>query len=511
MRSLFPYKWYTSFWFSWLVLSIVYFFIVLALNGETSLVYIIGLFVPIGPFSAFFAPDGILLLILFIFLTDALSWSFGIKNVFSKIFFNVYILLFVTWAIESWFLGGWPSLVAFEWDNNVSSHPYLIAERLILFSFLLLIAIGIIRKIISRSRANHFHESGHNYESSGSNLKMEYSHHSSFVPISISAIMLLIGGGLYLFWMNIDRSTEPAMDEIASEKPAPTQSNATLASYKTYSDSEWDFDFTYPSAYALSLKYFGNGSIDNVILGSNDVIIRRTMSEGIDSNGKFGTVKILWNGVDWIRKESGEKDGAPVTSFAVPEFNTDSGLPVFAGATKGHEWGRYAYIVALSRIRFLIIEGIDGEPLIKLVKSIQMKGAKLLTYDDVNFLNFKYPEDFKIFKGTDPSVMQVFIYPQPQPIEFGPFMSFTVHNSSGLGLINDIKNRYKDSFISSEFISISGREWIRAVIRDNYFENVVYEYYYAPYKSGTYIEVIYSKGPYATEFFKILSSVNGPQ
>lgn len=132
-----------------------------------------------------------------------------------------------------------------------------------------------------------------------------------------------------------------------------------------------------------------------------------------------------------------------------------------------------------------------------------------ISYNDTQFLDFKYPKDFKIVKDQDPSQLQLSIYPQPQPIEFGPVLSLTVYNNSEADLLNDIKNRYKKLFVSSEQVNINNRDWIHAVIINDYFEDVVHEHYFTPYKKGGYLEVVYSKGPYASDFLKIISTLSG--
>ena len=127
-------------------------------------------------------------------------------------------------------------------------------------------------------------------------------------------------------------------------------------------------------------------------------------------------------------------------------------------------------------------------------------------YDESRyFISLKYPKNFKLVSDVDK--LQLTLYPQPQPIEFGPFMTVRViidpKNLSGYSqnLIDIVKNKYKDEYISSEETLINNNKWVHAKIKDGYFNEVVNEYYFTNYRKAEYLEIIFSKDSNSSVFF----------
>ncbi len=160
--KLFPYKWYLSYWFIWILVSIIYigiFFI----TGE--LFRSLGVIVPIGPFSWLYmldAPVTGLVFILSIIFADKLAFSIiGIRRSVMKLIFNFYMLLFITFFIDSIIFGGWYSFIAIfdetgpigddgvpaAWTALVQSQPIVMISKLMWLSIILVLSISIIRNV----------------------------------------------------------------------------------------------------------------------------------------------------------------------------------------------------------------------------------------------------------------------------------------------------------------------------------------------------------------------------
>lgn len=136
--------------------------------------------------------------------------------------------------------------------------------------------------------------------------------------------------------------------------------------------------------------------------------------------------------------------------------------------------------------------------------------SDVVTYIKSNFPRFSYPKDMKIKEGDNTEYPSVVVYPLPQPIEFGPFLSVTLYGMGAKDLVANIQDQYKGNLISHEIVKVSNLSWIHAVIRDDYFGTVQNEYYFLPFRGNKYIAVVYSKNdPHARDFYKILSTIDG--
>ena len=158
--KLFPYKWYLSYCFSWILLSVGY-FATFFIAGE--LFPTLGLLVPIGPFSWLYvigAPVTGLLFILTLIFADKVSFSIlGIKKVITKIIFNLYLLLFVTCFIDTVGFGSWYSFMAVfgqtpwgsdswaqkQYDLFAQQYHVPLISKLVLISILLIVGVALIR------------------------------------------------------------------------------------------------------------------------------------------------------------------------------------------------------------------------------------------------------------------------------------------------------------------------------------------------------------------------------
>lgn len=133
------------------------------------------------------------------------------------------------------------------------------------------------------------------------------------------------------------------------------------SSAKTYSDTIFGFSFSYPQSWNVSTD--ANGTLSVGLPNSNvaPITVKKTSGTGTDSNGKFGSVIVSFNGSQWVRQQSNERDGGLTSPTPTnPVLYTASGLPIFSGAILTHGWGIYSYIVALSHTKFLTIEGSDN-------------------------------------------------------------------------------------------------------------------------------------------------------
>lgn len=160
--KLFPYKWYLGYWFTWLILTVVYFVFFFINEDITKLSSTIGLFVPIGPFSMYAMLNAPITGLLFIFtflLADKFAFKYmGIKRSFTKITFNLYVLLFVTCFVDTIGFGSWLSLmlifnqspVGEEDKFNLFLQQYHIPviTNVVLLSALAIIAITLVRNMI---------------------------------------------------------------------------------------------------------------------------------------------------------------------------------------------------------------------------------------------------------------------------------------------------------------------------------------------------------------------------
>ncbi|MSU55991.1 MAG: hypothetical protein EXS51_01640 [Candidatus Taylorbacteria bacterium] len=180
--------------------------------------------------------------------------------------------------------------------------------------------------------------------------------------------------------------TDKNTGKVVANSPAfliSKEQRATCATTqtKTYSDTIFGFSFSYPKTWTISTDSTGTLSVG--LQGSNVALttIKKTSGTGTDSNGKFGSVVVSFNGSQWVRQQSNERDGGLTSPTpTTPVLYTASGLPIFSGAILTHGWGRYSYIVALSHTKFLTIEGsdnsVDGpynpdnDPTLSLIKTV---------------------------------------------------------------------------------------------------------------------------------------------
>ncbi len=178
----------------------------------------------------------------------------------------------------------------------------------------------------------------------------------------------------------IDEQTKMLEDKIIdSIKFASSTDQSTQNLTKTYVEQTFGFSFSYPDSSVITTDKDGN---INITSSTSPFIIKKTTDTGRDSNGKFGEVKIAFTNNQWTIQLSNQNSGGLSSPIPVSaDSMTDSGLPVFSGATRGHGWGRYSYIIALSHTKFLTIEGPDNttdgqyseatDPTLKIVKTIR--------------------------------------------------------------------------------------------------------------------------------------------
>ena len=136
MKKLFPYQWYTSFWFSWLVVTAIYLLLSFAgglgVYQGTFLGYVTGLFglvTPIGVFSFMASLEGWRMVAFLIVAVSVLGvdaavarFASGPFSPFLKIMFNIAILFVLTFLVDLVLYQAWPSLTIFL-NGGITTAP----------------------------------------------------------------------------------------------------------------------------------------------------------------------------------------------------------------------------------------------------------------------------------------------------------------------------------------------------------------------------------------------------
>jgi hypothetical protein len=112
MKKIFPYPFYLSFWFWWLVLTVVYIFVMNVTNYEFSRTSaLLGMFVPVGQYGALglatlatatiLAPIvPVLVMLATIIFSDYFLYKWGVQSPLVKMLLILVLLFLLTLAVD---------------------------------------------------------------------------------------------------------------------------------------------------------------------------------------------------------------------------------------------------------------------------------------------------------------------------------------------------------------------------------------------------------------------------
>ncbi|GEM_PF-5675366 len=152
------------------------------------------------------------------------------------------------------------------------------------------------------------------------------------------------------------KSIEESILKSFSGMPIPSNQGSVPEVSKKYTDNDFGFTFTYPTAWQLATKVIGSYGNTLVLTqpnGDSISVAKVSDVQVLNQDAKFGNVLYYFNVANntWMTIGDSERgDDATYAVPATPSFYTNSGSPVFGGR------GRWKTdIIALSYNNFLVV------------------------------------------------------------------------------------------------------------------------------------------------------------
>ncbi len=133
----------------------------------------------------------------------------------------------------------------------------------------------------------------------------------------------------------------------------------------------------------------------------------------------------------------------------------------------------------------------------------------LKTYRDVIYgFAFEYPTNFTLQKISTSSII---FYPQPQPIEFGPYLRVSVMGATSSDLTSIAKDTLGDSLLSYDYQIINDRNWLHLSASEygaDFSSKVENEYYWTRVGGSNILTMQYGKyDDHGGEYMAIINSL----